>query len=37
MTVILPGMTQDQQRVQICPQDESDTLLGKSIDVSIHS
>lgn len=29
MTVILPGMTQEQQRVQICPQDESETLLGK--------
>lgn len=27
MTVILPGMTQEQQRVQICPQDESETLL----------
>lgn len=27
MTVVLPGMTQDHQRVQICPQDDSDSLL----------
>lgn len=28
MTVIIPGMTPDQKRVQICPRDESETLLG---------
>lgn len=27
MTVILPGMTLDQQRVQIYPQDESESLI----------
>ncbi|EZA60847.1 Protein king tubby [Ooceraea biroi] len=27
MTVIIPGMTPDQKRVEICPRDESDTLL----------
>ncbi|XP_012273640.1 protein king tubby isoform X2 [Orussus abietinus] len=27
MTVIIPGMTADQKRVQICPRDESETLL----------
>lgn len=31
MTVIIPGMTADQKRVQICPRDESETLLGKKI------
>ena len=28
MTVIIPGMTADQKRIQICPRDESETLLG---------
>lgn len=28
MTVIIPGMTPDQKRVEICPRDESETLLG---------
>lgn len=28
MTVIIPGMTPDQKRIQICPQEESETLLG---------
>lgn len=28
MTVIIPGMTSDQKRVEICPRDESETLLG---------
>ncbi|XP_063980171.1 protein king tubby [Diachasmimorpha longicaudata] len=27
MTVIIPGMTADQQRIPICPRDESETLL----------
>ncbi|XP_008206455.1 protein king tubby isoform X1 [Nasonia vitripennis] len=27
MTVIIPGMTPDQKRVEICPRDESETLL----------
>ncbi|XP_058806908.1 protein king tubby isoform X1 [Phymastichus coffea] len=27
MTVIIPGMTPDQRRVEICPRDESETLL----------
>ncbi|XP_046748157.1 protein king tubby isoform X1 [Diprion similis] len=27
MTVIIPGMTTDQQRVQICPRDDTETLL----------
>jgi len=29
MTVIIPGMTPDQKRVETCPRDESETLLGK--------
>ncbi|XP_026827466.1 protein king tubby isoform X1 [Ooceraea biroi] len=29
MTVIIPGMTPDQKRVEICPRDESDTLLER--------
>lgn len=29
MTVIIPGMTTDQKRVEICPRDESETLLGE--------
>ncbi|XP_052749912.1 protein king tubby 1 isoform X2 [Galleria mellonella] len=29
MTVILPGMTQDRQRVTIAPQDDSETLLER--------
>ena len=29
MTVILPGMTQDHKRVQITPQDDHESLLGK--------
>jgi hypothetical protein len=29
MTVILPGMTQDHKRVQISPQDQHESLLGK--------
>lgn len=28
MTVIIPGMTSDQKRVEICPRIESETLLG---------
>lgn len=28
MTVIIPGMTSDQKRVEICPRDETETLLG---------
>ena len=28
MTVIIPGMTPDQKRIQICPRDETETLLG---------
>jgi len=28
MTVIIPGMTPDQKRVEICPRVESETLLG---------
>lgn len=28
MTVIIPGMTQDHQRIQITPEDNSETLLG---------
>lgn len=28
MTVIIPGMTPDQKRVEICPREESDTLIG---------
>ncbi|XP_043472645.1 protein king tubby [Leptopilina heterotoma] len=27
MTVIIPGMTPDQRRIQICPQEDSETLL----------
>lgn len=27
MTVIIPGMTTDQKRVEICPRDEIETLL----------
>ncbi|XP_015603772.1 protein king tubby isoform X2 [Cephus cinctus] len=27
MTVIIPGMTADQKRVQICPRDDTETLL----------
>ncbi|XP_011502057.1 PREDICTED: protein king tubby [Ceratosolen solmsi marchali] len=27
MTVIIPGMTPDQKRVEICPRDETETLL----------
>jgi tubby-related protein 1 len=30
MTVIIPGMTPDQKRVQICPRDDSETLLGRN-------
>ncbi|XP_071863332.1 tub domain-containing protein ktub isoform X1 [Bombus fervidus] len=29
MTVIIPGMTSDQKRVEICPRDESETLLER--------
>ncbi|KAG7187915.1 hypothetical protein KM043_013879 [Ampulex compressa] len=29
MTVVLPGMTPDQRRIRICPQDESETLLER--------
>lgn len=29
MTVIIPGMTSDQQRVQVCPRDDTETLLGE--------
>lgn len=29
MTVIIPGMTSDKKRVEVCPRDESETLLGK--------
>lgn len=29
MTVIIPGMTPDQKRVEICPRDESETLLER--------
>lgn len=32
MTVVIPGMTPDQRRVEICPRDESETLLGKRYD-----
>lgn len=28
MTVVLPGMTQDHQRVQITPVDDNESLLG---------
>ena len=31
MTVIIPGMTPDQKRVEICPRDESETLLGSCL------
>lgn len=30
MTVLIPGMTHDQKRVQIIPQDNSDSILGNS-------
>lgn len=30
MTVIIPGMTHDQKRVQIIPQDNADSILGNS-------
>ena len=29
MTVIIPGMTSDQKRIQICPRDDTETLLGE--------
>ncbi|XP_014605187.1 protein king tubby isoform X2 [Polistes fuscatus] len=29
MTVIIPGMTPDQKRVEICPRDETETLLER--------
>ncbi|KAL7289908.1 hypothetical protein TKK_0016298 [Trichogramma kaykai] len=29
MTVIIPGMTPDERRVEICPRDESETLLER--------
>lgn len=35
MTVIIPGMTPDQKRVEICPRDESETLLGNHLTI-IH-
>lgn len=28
MTVVMPGMTQDHQRVKITPIDDNETLLG---------
>lgn len=28
MTVIIPGMTQNEKRVQIIPHDNTDTMLG---------
>lgn len=31
MTVIIPQMTAEQERIKICPKDESETLLGKII------
>lgn len=34
MTVIIPGMTSDQKRVEICPRDETETLLGMQTLVS---
>ncbi|XP_014211117.1 protein king tubby [Copidosoma floridanum] len=43
MTVIIPGMTGDQKRVQVCPRDESETLLEcyklKSMDnlIELHN
>lgn len=29
MTVLIPGMTHDQKRVQIIPQNKSDSMMGK--------
>ena len=29
MTVLLPGMTANQQRVEICPESDSESVLGK--------
>lgn len=33
MTVIIPGMTPDQKRVEIHPRDDQETLLGKYIGI----
>jgi hypothetical protein len=36
MTVILPGMTQDQKRVEISPQDHHEGLLGEYIKFEMY-
>nr|CAD7452741.1 unnamed protein product [Timema tahoe] len=40
MTVVLPGMTQEHKRVEICPRDDSESLLGcKTMDdlIELHN